>query len=106
MRGEWYSNHVFSPVYKTRPSDPDNFSSDLRQAQQSAGLQWTRLEFRHTFGSHLAQRGVSLYKISTLMDNSPGICRRHYAELVPEALTAEVEFSQPGATIPALQIAG
>lgn len=72
--------------------DPDNFSSDLRQVQQSAGLQWSCLDFRHTFGSQLAQKGVSLYKISTLMGNSPEICRRHYAALVPEALVTEVEF--------------
>ena len=87
--------------------DPDNFSSDLARAQKDTGLPrgWSCLDFRHTFGSHLTQRGVSLYKISTLMGNSPEICRRHYAALVPEALTAEVEFSQPGATVPALQIA-
>jgi hypothetical protein len=45
-----------------------------------------------TFGSQLAQNGVSLYKISTLMGNSPEICRRHYAALVPETMAAEVEF--------------
>lgn len=39
--------------------------------------------FRHTFGSLLAQAGVSLDKISAWMGNSPTICRRHYAEFVP-----------------------
>jgi len=38
---------------------------------------------RHTFGSLLAQEGVSLDKISAWMGNSPEICRRHYAEFVP-----------------------
>lgn len=47
----------------------------------------------HTFGSQLAQNGVSLYKISALMGNSPEICRRHYASLLPDAMRAEVEFS-------------
>lgn len=51
-----------------------------------------RPHFRHTFGSHLAQHGVSLYKISTLMGNSPEICRRHYASLCPEKIVAEVDF--------------
>lgn len=75
--------------------DPDNFSADLRQANELAKLAWSCLDFRHTFGSQLAQKGVSLYKIATLMGNSPEICRRHYAALVPEAMTEEVEFARP-----------
>jgi len=39
--------------------------------------------YRHTFGSLLAQDGVSLDKISAWMGNSPAVCRRHYAEFVP-----------------------
>lgn len=73
--------------------DPDNFSRDLRNTNKKAGIQWTCLDFRHTFGSHLAMKGESLYKISALMGNSPEICRRHYAALIPEALTDSVEFS-------------
>ena len=49
--------------------------------------------YRHTFGSQLAMKGESLYKISTLMGNSPEICRRHYAALLPEALIDSVEFA-------------
>jgi len=37
-------------------------------------------------------KGESLYKISTLMGNSPEICRRHYATFMPEALIQSVEF--------------
>jgi hypothetical protein len=37
-------------------------------------------------------KGESLYKISTLMGNSPEVCRRHYAALLPEALADSVEF--------------
>ena len=37
-------------------------------------------------------KGESLYKISALMGNSPEICRRHYAMLMPEALVQSVEF--------------
>jgi hypothetical protein len=43
-----------------------------------------------------AMKGESLYKISALMGNSPEICRRHYAALVPEAMADTVEFGQPG----------
>jgi integrase len=72
--------------------DPDNFSQSLAEINAKAGLTWTCLDFRHTFGSHLAQQGMSLYKISKLMGNSPEVCRRHYAALVPEAMHDEVEF--------------
>jgi integrase len=72
--------------------DPDNFSQRLRELNQAAGLSWSCLDFRHTFGSHLAQKGVSLYKIAELMGNSPEICRRHYAALIPEKMHDVVEF--------------
>lgn len=71
---------------------PDNFSDKLREVNQAAGLSWSCGDYRHTFGSHLAMKGVSLYKISALMGNSPEICRRHYAALVPQEMREEVEF--------------
>jgi hypothetical protein len=57
-----------------------------------AHLPWGCLDYRHTFGSQLAMNGESLYKISTIMGNSPKICRRHYAALSPEVLAGSVEF--------------
>lgn len=74
--------------------DPDNFSQTLREINRAAGLPWSCLDFRHTFGSHLAMKGESLYKISELMGNSPDICRRHYAALVPEQMRDAVEFER------------
>jgi integrase len=90
LRGRW----VFPNSQGTR-YDPDNFSSDLQAANKPKGLQWTNLDYRHTFGSQLAMKGESLYKIATLMGNSPEICRRHYAALLPESLIASVEFEEP-----------
>ena len=72
--------------------DPDNLSTYLREVNKKAGLAWKCLDFRHTFGSHLAMKGESLYKISELMGNSPEICRKHYAHLMPESLEDTVEF--------------
>jgi integrase len=72
--------------------DVDNFSPDLLAANQKAGLSWTCLICRHTFGSQLAMKGESLCTIATLMGNSPEICRRHYPALLPEALTDTVDF--------------
>jgi hypothetical protein len=43
-------------------------------------------------GIQLAMKGESLYKISSLMGNSPEICRRHYAAIIPESLVACVDF--------------
>jgi len=82
----------FFPSPTGKKWDPDNFSQDLRATNKAEGLDWSCLDFRHTFGSHLAQKGVSLYKIATLMGNSPEICRRHYAALIPEEMQDVVEF--------------
>ena len=70
----------------------DNFSHHFAGIQKKLGLSWTCLDFGHTFGSQLAQKGESLYKISKLMGNSPDICRKHYAALVPEDMAETVEF--------------
>ncbi|MFT3786033.1 MAG: tyrosine-type recombinase/integrase [Tepidisphaeraceae bacterium] len=72
--------------------DIDNFSADLRAANAGASLNWTCLDYRHTFGSQLAIKGESLYKIAMLMGNSPAICQRHYAALTTDCLSLAVEF--------------
>lgn len=74
--------------------DPDNFSQKLRAANDKAGLAWSCLDYRHTFGSQLAQKGESLFQIACFMGNSPEICRRHYAILVPEKLHHVVDFGE------------
>ena len=83
----------YFPSRKGRRWDTDNFSQALRKLNRAAGLLWSCLDFRHTFGSQLAMKGESLYKIATLMGNSPEICRRHYAVLMPESLVDSVEFA-------------
>jgi len=87
IEGKWFFS---SPNGKRW--DPDNLSRYLRKANDEAGVDWNCLDFRHTFGSQLAMKGESLYKISALMGNSPEICRRHYAALIPEAMIESVEF--------------
>lgn len=89
---------TFTPGYWFFPSPrgkrwhPDNFSEALRATNREAGLTWSCLDFRHTFGSQLAMKGESLYKIATLMGNSPEVCRKNYAALMPESLVQCVEF--------------
>ena len=84
----------FFPSPTDKRWNPDNFSQDLAKLNRAHQLPWSCGDFRHTFGSHLAQKGESLYKIATLMGNSPGICRKHYAALVPERMTDVVEFTR------------
>jgi integrase len=88
--GGWYFPSPWGARF-----DPDNFSEHLRRANAKAKLEWTCLDYRHTFGSQLAMKGESLYKISKLLGNSPEICRRHYAALLPEEMTDTVEFGRP-----------
>lgn len=92
------NNIWFFPSPTGKRWDPDNFSQDLRKLNKKAGLNWSCLDYRHTFGSLLAQKGESLYKISELMGNSPEICRRHYAALIPERMKETVEFDIPANT--------
>lgn len=73
--------------------DADGFSHGLRHVSRVRGLAWHCGLYRHTFGSQLAMKGESLYKISELMGNSPEICRRHYAVLHLDSLVDCVEFS-------------
>lgn len=94
----------FFPSPEGRRWDADNFSQDLRALNTKAGHEWGCLDFRHTFGSQLAMANVSLHKISKLMGNSPEICRRHYAALVPEDMADVVEFAARHQPAPPFQL--
>lgn len=72
--------------------DPDNLSAHFRTLMKRSELSWNFLELRHTFGSQLASKGVSLLKIANLMGNSPVIAQRHYIRLMPEEMHLDVEF--------------
>ena len=72
--------------------NPDNLTHRFRKIMKAANLQWTLLDLRHTYGSLLAQRGLSDFEIAILMGNSPEIVRKHYARLRPETMHERVEF--------------
>lgn len=86
-KGPW-----FFPAPHGGRWDSDNFSQALRDNNVKHGLEWSCLHFRHTFGSHLAQAGKTLLLISKLMGNSPEICRRHYADLMPARMLGDLAF--------------
>jgi len=84
-RSEW----VFASPREMR-WHPANLSGRLRRTMRAFG--WTHGfgTFRHTFGSQLAQKGLSLYKISQLMGNSEDVCRQHYAAIATEQMQEEI----------------
>ena len=85
----------FFPAPKGGRWNPDDFyARNFKAAQKKAGLNWTLLDLRHTFGSQLAKKGESLYKISTLMGNTPAVCRKHYAALIASDMQDTVEFAE------------
>ncbi len=88
------TNTWFFPSPRGMRWDPDNFSQTLRKVNRQHGLSWSCLDFRHTIGSHLAQKGESLYKIAALLGNSPEICRKHYAALTPHKMHDVVDFDR------------
>ncbi|MBJ6724400.1 tyrosine-type recombinase/integrase [Geomesophilobacter sediminis] len=92
--------------------DRDNFSTMLRDANQEAARKqaeegqapmpiWSCLDFRHTFGTMLASRGVSLYIVAEWMGNSPDVCRKHYAALVEEMTDKYADFTNPPGVVAA-----
>lgn|GEM_PF-1585061 len=50
---------------------------------------------RHTFGSRLAEKGVPMPVIATLMGNSPEIAFKHYVRFSPGHLKAAMETLDP-----------
>ncbi|MCZ6759703.1 MAG: tyrosine-type recombinase/integrase [Gemmatimonadetes bacterium] len=82
----------YFPSPKGKRWSPTNLSRSLRRINKRAGLDWGCLDYRHTFGTQLAMKGISLHKIAKFMGNSPEICRRHYAAVHTEDLHDDVEF--------------
>jgi hypothetical protein len=60
----------------------------------SVGLRWTFLDYRHTYGSQLAMKGVSIFKIAKLMGNSARVAEKHYAALQTQDLHKDIEFGE------------
>ncbi len=71
---------------------PDNFTSTLRRLNRKNGISWGPKQYRHTFASQLALKGLSLYQIAKLMGNSPDVAAKYYASLIPEQMAELVDF--------------
>ena len=76
----------FFPAKRVRYST-SNFNRQFKRIIEKAGLptETNWLTLRRTFGSQLAQAGVSIFKIQKWMGHSdPRITMEHYAHLSPE----------------------
>jgi integrase len=75
-----------------RPLDPYVVTRAIESAMERAdipkapGAVFNLL--RHTFGSRLAEAGVDMTTLATIMGNSPEICYRHYIRFSPGHLKA------------------
>jgi len=69
------------------------FAELLKPLSEKVGKSINALVLRHTFGSLMIREGFNYIEVSTIMGNSPEICRRHYARLSPD----EVRASWPSA---------
>jgi len=63
-------------------------SNILKPISKKIGKPINALILRHTFGSLLIRAGFNYVEVSTIMGNSPEICRRHYARLSPDEVRA------------------
>ncbi len=71
IQGQTHDNFGFSiaidngvvavGAYLGDDNGSDNFSATLRRTNRRFGLEWSSLDFRHTFGSHLAMNGAGRF---------------------------------------------
>jgi integrase len=75
-----------------KPLNPDKVWRLIESAMQRAEIvkpEGSRYNlFRHTFGSRLAEQGVSFGVIAKIMGNSAAVCEKHYIDFSPGHLKA------------------
>lgn len=80
------SGYIIAPQYLGRNLDP----MKLRKMVRALGLEWVHPHtLRHTFASHLAQAGVSLYKVARWMGHQSLATTMIYSHLCP--VDAEID---------------
>ncbi len=74
----------------------DNFATAWESARTAAELKSFRFhDLRHTFASHLVQRGVDLYRVKELLGHSDIKMTARYSHLRPDDLAAAVALLSP-----------
>lgn len=65
----------------------DNFSDALRKANAPHKLKWTCNHYRHTYATHRAREGWSIFRVAKELGNTVAIVERYYAAFFqPDAL--------------------
>ncbi len=83
-----HSGRRYAPLYVSRK---------FKDARERAGL-GERIHFhtlRHSFASHLAQNGVSLYVIQGLLGHSQASTTEIYSHLAPSTMRKAIEVFEP-----------
>lgn len=78
-----------------RPKTSDVVSTYFSKRVRKAGLPGSLYTLRHTYGSHLAQKGVPLQVIRDLMGHRSVQTTEIYAHLIPEMHQAAVDLLPP-----------
>ena len=84
------------PSVEGKKWDVDNLGHRLSAMMDDAGLPWTFLDFRHTYGSMLAKAGLSALQVSRLLGNSERVCRKHYIGLFNEEIDVRFPEGEEG----------
>ncbi len=59
--------------------DGDSFGKKLRKTNEASGLKWTSLHYRHTYATHRAAEGWTLFRLAKEMGNSVAVVEEYYA---------------------------
>ncbi len=96
LEDAWAPNRNGSPWAFSSPEgcrwDEDNLTHRFISLVRRAGLPWTLLHLRHTFGTMLAMKGIPTFTIANLMGNSELMVRRHYAAFLVDEVREDVAF--------------
>jgi len=86
--------------HDARPLDRFKLARAIHEALDRAEIQKRKGAcanlLRHTFGTRLAEKGVPMPVIATLMGNSPEIAFKHYVRFSPGHLKAAMATLDPG----------
>jgi integrase len=74
LKGKW-----IVPSPSGRQWHGDAFGKMLRKVNAASGLKWSSLHYRHTFATHRAAEGWTLFRLSKEMGNSVSVIEEYYA---------------------------
>ena len=98
IRGDVDSKYVFPTRSSTGHITRDGFFKILKKCAVLAGIDPERVSphvLRHSFASHLLERGANLRAIQTMLGHEDISTTQIYTHVLPEKLRATVESAHP-----------